>query len=159
MVSGYKGWKVAWMPLFGPCLLHGDSLDSFVHPRALPGYPQHSACSFLYFTKIHNLQVCLLYHMLFLERKGLCLQTHLPPKCSTQARFARYLNTNHTLCLVLLKKDLVVKQKRHDLHTWSWWWTGKPATPWGRKELDATELTEPPANWQIFLFYKINYAP
>lgn len=63
MVSGYKGWKVAWMPLFGPCLLRGDSLDSFVHPRALPGHPRHSACSLLYFTKIHNLQVHLLYHI------------------------------------------------------------------------------------------------
>ena len=91
VVSGYKGWKVTWMPLFELCLLRRASLDSFAHPRALPGYPQHVTCSRLYFTKIHNLQVCLLYHIVISWEKGLCLQTHVPPRCSTQsqARFAR----------------------------------------------------------------------
>ena len=103
----YNGWNAAWMHLFECHLLCGVFPYSFVHPWAFPEYPQHNALSLLHFTKIHNLQVCLLYHIVISWEQGLCLHTLLSPKCSTksQARFARYLNMNQML-LVLLKRTL-----------------------------------------------------
>lgn len=71
MVSGYKGWKATWMPLFELCLLRRASLDSFVHPWVLPGYPQHFTCSPPLFHKNSQLAKSVSsIPLLFLDRKG-----------------------------------------------------------------------------------------
>lgn len=102
---GYKGWKAAWMHLSEHQLLHAASPA----PSCPLGHSRTPTAlrSLLHFTKVHNLQVCLLHHIVYWEQ-GPCLTHPAPFRCSTQsqARLAWYPIMNQTLCWVPLRRTL-----------------------------------------------------